>query len=75
MKALLEAEGFVADDVEQFMLYPLQSKASKPRCPNSTLPPGVELRQIEQPEDLDDVLAVQAQIWGRDFEWLRDKLA
>ncbi|MCV2355289.1 GNAT family N-acetyltransferase [Paucibacter sp. B2R-40] len=79
LKQLLEAQGFVADEPELFMLYPLlehllentPAKASA----NVGLPAGVSLRRIVDPLDLDDVLTVQAQVWGRDFEWLRAKLA
>ncbi|MCV2348644.1 GNAT family N-acetyltransferase [Paucibacter sp. Y2R2-4] len=75
LKALLEAEGFVADEGEQFMLYPLQSSALQGCSARRSLPAGLELRRLVDARDLDDVLAVQAQIWGRDFEWLRDKLS
>jgi GNAT superfamily N-acetyltransferase len=75
LKQMLEAQGFVAGEPELFMLYPLlESKAVQASMP-AALPAGVSLRRIVDPLDLDDVLRVQAQIWGRDFEWLRAKLA
>ncbi|MDC8772866.1 GNAT family N-acetyltransferase [Roseateles albus] len=83
LKQLLEAQGFVADEPELFMLYPLlepllestPAKASATAGLSAALPAGVSLRRLVDPQDLDDVLQVQAQIWGRDFEWLRAKLA
>lgn len=72
LKPRLEAAGLVADDPELFMLYPLQGIEQRPA---PTLPPGVEIRRIDAAAQLDDVLAVQAQVWGRDFEWLRGRLA
>ncbi|MCV2371122.1 GNAT family N-acetyltransferase [Roseateles oligotrophus] len=74
LKQMLELQGFVAGEPELFMLYPLLE--SRPRGKDQKcLPAGVELRRITDAGDLGDVLSVQAQIWGRDFEWLRDKLA
>lgn len=70
LKQMLESQGFQAGDPEVFMTYSLRS-ASRPA---RVLPNGIEIRRIEQPEQLDDILQVQAQIWGRDFEWLRAKL-
>lgn len=54
------------------MLYPLQANTA--RQPKH-LPEVIELRRIDEAAQLADVLAVQAQVWGRDFNWLHDKLA
>lgn len=75
LKQLLEAEGFEAGEPELFMLYPLLEGKQAKVPARADLPAGVSLRRIIDPLDLDDVLRVQAQIWGRDFEWLRAKLA
>lgn len=75
LKQLLEAEGFEAGEPELFMLYPLIECRRAMGPASADLPAGVSLRRIIDPLDLDDVLLVQAQIWGRDFEWLRAKLA
>lgn len=73
LKPRLEAHGLLADEGECFMLYPLkQDRAGARRV---TPPPGVEIRRITDPAQLGDVLAVQAQVWGRDFAWLHDRLA
>jgi len=71
LKQMLESQGFLAGDPEVFMTYSLRG-ASRPA---RALPAGVEIRRLSRPEQLDDILQVQAQIWGRDFEWLRAKLA
>ena len=73
LKQMLEEQGFVAAEPELFMLYPLRESRAGGRG-GAALPAGVTLRRIIDPQDLDAVLSVQAQIWGRDFEWLRDKL-
>ncbi|MEJ6007514.1 GNAT family N-acetyltransferase [Paucibacter sp. AS339] len=79
LRQLLEEKGFVADEPECFMLYPLNDELTRQSKPESAsgsgLPADLEVRRIVDPSQLDDVLAVQAAIWGRDFEWLRDKLA
>nr|WP_295076565.1 GNAT family N-acetyltransferase [uncultured Roseateles sp.] len=70
LKQMLESQGFQAGDPEVFMTYSLRGACR----PTRALPAGIEIRRIEQPEQLGDILLVQAQIWGRDFEWLRAKL-
>ncbi len=75
LRQLLEEQGFVAGEPEVFMLYPLLKSKRVARPTGDALPDGVVIRRILDPRDLDDVLNVQAQIWGRDFEWLRAKLA
>ncbi|MFY7863651.1 GNAT family N-acetyltransferase [Roseateles sp.] len=80
LKQMLEKAGFKADEPECFMLYPLKGQARRSRGlqgadARQEVPMEVEIRRIVNPKDLDDVLAVQAAIWGRDFEWLRAKLA
>lgn len=72
LKPRLETAGLVADDPELFMLYPLQGLE---RRPAPAPPAGVEIRRIGAAAQLDDVLAVQSAVWGRDFEWLRGRLA
>lgn len=75
LKRRLEQRGFVADEAECFMLYPL-THTPKRQSASSPKPAGtVELRRISAANQLDDVLWLQAQVWGRDFEWLRVKLA
>mgnify|MGYP001005109511 CR=1 FL=1 len=76
LKSMLEAEGFVADESEVFMLYPLQRKPeTREALAAQSLPAGVELRRITDAAQLPDVLRVQELIWGRNFDWLHDKLA
>lgn len=70
LRQLLERHGFVADEPEALMCYPLQS-AGRPNPPRAD---GCQIVRVDGESGLRDVLAVQAQVWGRNFDWLHDRL-
>lgn len=75
LKDRLERHGFVADEGECFMLYSLSGAPQRVAKHSPGLTGELALRRITDAAQLDDVLWLQAQVWGRDFEWLREKLA
>ena len=65
----LQAYGFVPEDPDAVMLLDLES------APASLLKPvQVDVRQVTRREQLEDVIAVESQVWGRDFSWIRTRL-
>ena len=65
----LQAHGFSATEPEPVMLLDLAAAAELLRAP---VPANV--RRITEPAGLDDVVAVESQVWGGDFAWLRQRL-
>ena len=61
----LQAHGFSATEPEPVMLLDLAAAAELLRAP---VPANV--RRITEPAGLDDVVAVESQVWGGDFAWL-----
>lgn len=63
----LAAHGFVADDEEAFMLYPLQQDTNQQ---NFTPEGAAQVVRVTDGQGLRDVLSVQEKVWGRQFDWL-----
>ncbi len=66
----LLVHGFSADDdPSALMLLDMQD------CPADLLRPvSSEIHQITEPEQLDEVVAVEEQVWGGSFAWLKQRL-
>lgn len=61
--------GFVADEPEAVMLLDLE------QAPSSLLAsPGGDVRRLSRPAQLEDVIQVETEVWGRDFSWMRRRL-
>jgi N-acetylglutamate synthase-like GNAT family acetyltransferase len=72
LAALLQAHGFVRDEPEAFMVYPLHLFQPKP------LPPalrGLRIVRIHDEAGLHDVVAVQEAVAGCRFDWMLPRLA
>jgi GNAT superfamily N-acetyltransferase len=64
----LQAHGFVVEDPDSVMCLDLES------APASLLKPiQADVRPITRPDKLEDVIAVESQVWGRDFSWIRSR--
>ncbi len=77
LKDLLQAQGFVADDEEAFMLFDLRQPApatgtASAASTNAAAP--VQIVRIVDEAGLRDVVAIQEAVWGRRFEWLLSSL-
>ena len=69
LKERLERHGFEAEEPEAVMVLDLQ------QAPQSLLEPGVgDVRPMLERRQLDDVVAVEEQVWGGDFGWIRARL-
>lgn len=68
LKERLTAYGFEPEDADAIMVLDLQE------APRSLLEPvTADVRSITH-EQLDDVIAVEEQVWGGKFEWIRQRL-
>ena len=65
----LLAHGFCADDCGAIMALDLEE------MPASLLQPvTLDVRRLEQPGQLEDVITVMQQVWGGNFDWLYERL-
>jgi len=65
----LIASGLELEDTDAVMALDLHDAP-----PALLTPPTVDVRPITQPEELDDVRLVEEQVWGRDHDWIRERL-
>jgi GNAT superfamily N-acetyltransferase len=70
LKARLAAHGFEIGDDEAIMVRALADLPAELLAPVTH-----DVRRIDDPEQLDDVVAVQQAVWGGDYSWLREHLA
>jgi hypothetical protein len=71
LRLQLEREGFTAGPAEAFMVLPLDGlQVSRPRVAE-----GVRLERVRDEDTVRHVVAVQAEVWQRDFSWLVDRLS
>lgn len=65
----LIAKGFEAEEQEAVMVLDVQNARilTKPT-------PGIEIRRLSNPAQLEDVIRVLEPVWGSDFQWVHDRL-
>jgi len=69
LKERLVAHGFELEDPDAVMVLDLQS------VPPALLEPvAADVRLLTQREQLDDVIEVEQQVWGRNFDWIKTRL-
>lgn len=66
----LITHGFIADDPEPVMALDLSNTPPALRAPVTA-----DVRKLSAPAQIDDVVAIEAQVWGGDFGWLRRRMA
>ncbi|SNT07149.1 Ribosomal protein S18 acetylase RimI [Asanoa hainanensis] len=66
----LTAHGFVAEEQETIVIGPVAPLAAA----LPVLPPGVRLRDVSQPADLDRIVRMEETVWGDDRSWIADML-
>jgi hypothetical protein len=65
----LQAHGFELEDPDAVMCLDLET------APVSLLKPvQADVRAITRRDQLEEVIAVESQVWGRDFSWIRTRL-
>lgn len=65
----LVQHGYIADEPGAVLVLDLTS------APSSLLQPvQAHVRNLQQPDELEDVIAVLRQVWGGDFSWIRERL-
>ncbi len=65
----LAAHGFVPDEPEPLLFLPLAD------LPPAFLPTHpVDVRRLNDPGQIDDVVAVETAVWGGNFDWLKTQL-
>jgi len=70
LKDRLLAHGFAPDDdPDAVMVLEVQEAA-----PALLSPVAIDIRRITQRDQLDDVVQIEAQVWGGDFGWLKQRL-
>lgn len=69
LRARLEARGFVAGPVEAFLVHPVA-----PVADDDGLPAGVEIRRVTDAAGVDDLVAVQEQVWDEVPESFRGEM-
>jgi len=65
----LVAHGFAPDDPAALMVLDLHTAP-----PALLAPVAAELRRITSREGLEDVIAIEEQVWGGDFGWMRTRM-
>ncbi|CAG0936038.1 hypothetical protein TFLX_04899 [Thermoflexales bacterium] len=70
LKEHLLAQGFAPDDDPDAVMV-LEVQETSPALLN---PAAIEIRRITQRDHLDDVVQIEAQVWGGDFGWLKQRL-
>jgi hypothetical protein len=66
----LAAHGFASDDAEVVMVLDLQEHPQL-----LSLAISADIRAITTPEQIDDVVRVEEQVWGGQFGWLKERLS
>lgn len=69
IKRLLDY-GFEQGDDEALMVYDL--RYSRPQRAKEI--EGIKIREVNSPEDLEEIVHIQETIWNRSFPWLHDQL-
>jgi hypothetical protein len=65
----LEAHGFVAEGWEPLLVLDVEA------APEALLRPvTADVRQLTRREQLEDVIRVEAQVWGGNFGWMRQRM-
>lgn len=70
LREQLAAAGFIADEAEAFMLYPLDGAAPA----SGALPDGLTVRRLTRPEELAELIALQESVWSIDLAWLYSQM-
>jgi len=70
LKDRLLAHGFAPDDDPDAVMVLEAQEAS----PALLSPVAIDIRRITQRDQLDDVVQIEAQVWGGDFGWLKQRL-
>lgn len=70
LQQLLESQSFVPGEAEVLMIYSLQRSGSIPKCGSS----ASDVRRVRDEKGVRDVVAVQEQVWGQNFDWLAGQL-
>jgi len=69
LKERLVAHGFVPDEPAALMALDLQT------APSALLEPlPAELRRLTRRDELEDVIAIEQQVWGGNFGWMRQRM-
>lgn len=71
LQSRLRDAGFEADEPEALMVFEMARYEPDARAAL----PGIDLRRLTDPNDLADLVALQQQVWAREFGWLHDELA
>jgi hypothetical protein len=69
LKAHLLGNGFLPDDPGALMVLDLQQT---PASLMAAIPSSV--RHLHQREELEDVIAIEQQVWGGNFDWMRQRM-
>ena len=72
LRQRLAVHGFEIDEPEAVMVLDLE-EAAPWNVPE--LPPGVILRRLDDPAQLDDVRQVEETVWAEDMPWISENLA
>jgi GNAT superfamily N-acetyltransferase len=64
LEARLRAAGFVAEDLETVVIAPLDALGA-----DGGPPPGVTLREVREPADLERISELESAVWGTDEHW------
>jgi GNAT superfamily N-acetyltransferase len=67
--ARLVAHGFVPEEPDAIMVLDLCQASAE-----LLAPVAMDVRPIKRREQLADVIAVEAQVWGRNFDWITQRL-
>jgi len=62
-------QGFVSHEREAIMVLDLKNVQ-----PNLLVPVDTDIRKIVRREQLQDVIRVEEQVWGRDFAWITERM-
>ncbi len=66
----LLANGFVAEPSETVVIAPVDVVAAWPVAP----PPGVTIRPVHEPADLDRLADLESRVWSDDWSWIAQDL-
>ncbi len=65
----LAAHGFEPEDWQPLLVLDLEN------APAALLEPvTADVRRLTRPEDLEDIIQVETQVWGGDFGWMRSRM-
>jgi hypothetical protein len=71
LQKILESQAFVPGEMEVLMIYSLRGQASITKYEQSLW----DVRMVQDEIVVRDVVAVQEEVWGQDFDWLVRQLA